>query len=139
MNKEDIVKQKFKTALISTVKAISGDLEIDNKKNNSKISELKISQLENIYDKNQFTKLRAETDSEALKIKFSDENILSKNLPSNVSCQTLYKISEKIRYELLGSEMLKGIAKNFKQNYQNKIITEKPDNISKKEEANPSS
>ncbi|MBA33391.1 MAG: cobalamin biosynthesis protein CobT [Candidatus Pelagibacter sp.] len=136
MNKEDIVKQKFKTALISTVKAISGDLEIDNKKNNSKISELKISQLENIYDKNQFTKLRAETDSEALKIKFSDENILSKNLPSNVSCQTLYKISEKIRYELLGSEMLKGIAKNFKQNYQNKIITEKPDNISKKEEAN---
>ncbi len=136
MNKEDIVKQKFKTALISTVKAISGDLEIDNKKSNSKISELKIGQLENIHDKNQFTKLRAETDSEALKIKFSDENILSKNLPSNVSCQTLYKISEKIRYELLGSEMLKGIAKNFKLNYQNKIITEKSDNISKKEEAN---
>ena len=136
MNKEDIIREKFKLALLSTVKAISGNFEINNKKDNSKFSNLKIGELENIYDKNQFIKLRAETDSEALKIKFSDEILLKKNLPENVSCQTLYIISEKIRYELLGSRMLKGISKNFKHNYYNKIKSEKANNISKKEEAN---
>ena len=33
----------------------------------------------------------------------------------------LYDISEKIRYEILGTKMLKGISKNFKENYNPKV------------------
>ena len=65
--------------------------------------------------------LRAKTDSEALKRKFSNKQIYQKNLPKNSSCRSLYDISEKIRYELLGSQMLKGISKNFYENYNYKI------------------
>ena len=112
MNKEDNFKEKFKQALISTVKVISEDYKTYN---NKKIAEeeLKISDLKNIRDKKELIKLRAETDSEALKIKFSNKNILKENMPNKPSCKSLYNISEKIRYELLGSEMLKGISKNL--------------------------
>ena len=107
MNKEDSIKEKFKQALISTVKVISENykINIDIKKNFDEKS-LQIGEIENINDKNQFKKLRAETDSEALKIKFSNKKIFEKNMPKNPSCQNLYKISEKIRYEMLGSKML---------------------------------
>ena len=45
-----------------------------------------------------------------------------KNLPSNSSCRSLYLIAEKIRCESLGGQMLKGIQKNFTENY-NQIIS----------------
>ena len=44
-----------------------------------------------------------------------------KNLPSNSSSRSLYNIAEKIRYEALGGKMLKGIEKNFQQNYSHVI------------------
>jgi len=77
--------------------------------------------IENIKDKREFIKIRAEADSEALNRKFSNKDIFEKNIPSNQTCQSLYKISEKIRYEMLGSKMLKGISKNFQNNYLNKL------------------
>ena len=136
MNKEDTIKEKFKQALVSTVKVISDDFDQNNKKGKSKTSDVKIPDLENIKDKNQFIKLRAETDSDALKIKFTNNKIFEKNMPTNSSCHTLYRLSEKIRCELIGSEMLKGISKNIIENYKYKINQVKLDNISKKEEAN---
>ena len=118
MNKEDNFKEKFKQALISTVKVISEDYNIQN--NNKKLNEenLKINDLENIKNKNELIKLRAETDSEALKRKFSNKQIFEKNIPSKRSCRSLYDISEKIRYELLGSEMLKGISQKIERYIQ---------------------
>ena len=73
MNREDSIKEKFKQALTSTYNVISDDYKI-NIKNQKKFNEknLHIGELENINDKNQFRKLRAETDSEALKKKFSN-------------------------------------------------------------------
>tara|TARA_Y100000590_G_scaffold30029_1_gene33389 strand:- start:1213 stop:1434 length:222 start_codon:yes stop_codon:yes gene_type:complete len=70
MNKEDIIKEKFKQALNSTFRVISEDYKT-NIKNQKKINDksFQIGELENINDKNQFRKLRAETDSEALKKK----------------------------------------------------------------------
>ena len=134
MNKEDNFKEKFKQALISTAKVISEDYNIQN--NNKKLSEesLKINDLENIKDKNEFVKLRAETDSKALKIKFSSKKIFEENIPSKPSCRTLYDISEKIRYELLGSEMLKGISQNFYESYKYKLNKTKKHKIEKKED-----
>ena len=76
MNKEDSIKEKFKQALISTVRVISGDYKINNEdQNKSNEKSLQIGELENINDKNEFRKLRAETDSEALKRKFSNKKI----------------------------------------------------------------
>ena len=135
MNKEDSIKEKFKQALQSTYKVISDDYKVvKNKKNDEKVYD--IGEIDNINDKNQFKKLRAETDSEALKRRFSNRKLLDKNNPQNPSCRTLYQLAEKVRYELLGSEMLKGISKNFKENYKNRLQHLKQDKITKKEDTN---
>ena len=78
MNKEDSIKEKFKQALQSTYKVISDDYKVEkNKKNVEKVYD--IGDIDNINDKNQFKKLRAETDSEALKRRFSNRKLLDKN------------------------------------------------------------
>ena len=135
MNKEDSIKEKFKQALQSTYKVISDDYKVvKNKKNDEKVYD--IGEIDNINDKNQFKKLRAETDSEALKRRFSNRKLLDKNNPQNPSCRTLYQLAEKVRYELLGSEMLKGISKNFRENYKNRLQHLKQEKITKKEDTN---
>ena len=121
-NKENNLKERLRQALESTARVISNDL--DNKKNldhNKSSKKFDFYNLENLSSKNDFIKARAESDSLALKKKFSDINIFKKNSPSNSSCKSLYSIAEKIRYESLGIKMLKGIEKNLKENY-NKII-----------------
>ena len=62
--------------------------------------------------------------------------VIEKNIPLNNSSQKLYEISEKIRYEILGSKMLKGISKNFYNNYKSKLDLNNTDKITKKEDAN---
>ncbi len=137
MNQEDNFKEKFKQAIISTVKVISDDFQI-NSKNKNKISEenLNIKNIENIKDKKEFIKIRAETDSEALRRKFSDKTIFEKKMPTNQTCQSLYKLSEKIRYEMLGSKMLKGISSNFQNNYFNKLKNIDASKIKQKDDVN---
>jgi len=137
MNQEDNFKEKFKQAIISTVKVISDDFQI-NSKNKNKISEenLNIKNIKNIKDKKEFIKIRAETDSEALRRKFSDKTIFEKKMPTNQTCQSLYKLSEKIRYEMLGSKMLKGISSNFQNNYFNKLKNIDASKIKQKDDVN---
>ena len=123
MNKEDNLKEKFKQALISTVKVISDDYKIEKEANkNSSSKNYNFFELDNLNTKQDYIKLRAETDSEALKRKFSNIKIYQKNLPKNSACKSLYDISEKIRYEILGTKILKGISKNLKDNYSSKIF-----------------
>ncbi len=135
MNKEDSIKEKLKQALQSTYRVISNDYKVD--RNNKKDEKIySVGEIDNITDKNQFNKLRAETDSEALKKRFSDKKLLAKNIPKNPSCRTLYQLSEKVRYELLGSEMLKGISKNFKDNYKYRLQSLEQKKVMKKEDTN---
>ena len=137
MNKEDNIKEKFKQALISTVKVISDETQIDEKfKKNLSSKNYNFFELDNLNNRNDFIKLRAETDSEAVKIKFSNKNIYLKNLPKKPSCIKLYDISEKIRYELLGSKMLKGISSNLSENYKNQINLKRKDQLKSKEDVN---
>ena len=89
-------------------------------------------EIDNLENKQNYIKLRAEADSEALKIKFSDKEIYNQNIPKNSSCKKLYDISEKIRYEILGSKMLKGVSKNLKNNYNYLIINKKKRSIKNK-------
>jgi cobaltochelatase CobT len=135
-NKEDNFKEKFKKALISTAKVISGDykFDLDSKDKNSSSKNLDFFELDNLEDKNDFIRFRAETDSKALKKKFSNKEIYQKNLPNNSSCRTLYDISEKIRFELLGAKILKGISKNLKENYYQKLKLKRKDKLKTKED-----
>ena len=135
MNKEDNLKEKFKQALISTIKVISDDYKLEKKVNkNSSSKNYNFFELDNLNTKQDYLKLRAETDSEALKRKFSNIKIYQKNLPKNSSCRILYDISEKIRYEILGTKILKGISKNLKDNYANKIILKRKDQLKSKDD-----
>ncbi len=136
MNKEDNFKEKFKQALISTIKVISDDYKPNIDKKNASSKNLNFFELDNLSSRHDFIRLRAEADSEALKKKFSNKEIYQKNLPSNSSYRSLYDISEKIRYELLGSKMLKGISKNFNENYNNKLSLKRKDQLKTKEDVN---
>ena len=134
-NKETSLKEKLRQALASTVKVISDDLGLDQKRENNKSSnQFNFFELDNLNTKNDFIKARAESDSTALKKKFSDELIYKKNLPSNSSCKSLYAVAEKIRYEALGGKMLKGIKKNFKENYSQIINLKRKDQIKSRED-----
>ncbi len=134
-SKETNIKEKFRIALNSTAKAIADDFDLYKKnledKKNKDIISLEIDNLTNPSD---FVRLRAETDSTALKKKFSDDLIYKKNLPSNTSSRSLYNIAEKIRYEALGGQMLKGIEKNFYENYSQIINRKRKDQLKTKED-----
>ena len=134
-NKESDLKEKLRQALSSTVRVISDDLEIDkDKKNNGNSEKFNLLELDELNSKSDFIKARADSDSAALKKKFSNTLIYKKNSPSNSSCKSLYAIAEKIRYETLGGRMLKGIKKNFKENYSQIIKLKKRDQLKSKED-----
>ena len=134
-NKNATVLEKFKQALSSTAKVISDDISHNDKINNNKSSnKFDFFQLDNLNSKNDFIKARAESDSSALKIRFSDKEIYNKNLPQNSSCKELYSIAEKIRYESLGGKMLKGIEKNFVENYNQIINFKRKDQLKTKDD-----
>ena len=134
-NKENNLKEKLKQVLTSTAKAISGDFKINNEFDKNKNSKkFDFFNLENLNSKNDFLKARAESDSNALKKKFSNVRIFNKNLPSNSSYKSLYTITEKIRYELLGFKILKGIEKNIKSNYEAALDLKRKDQPKAKED-----
>ena len=136
MNNKDVnLKEKLKQALTSTAKVISDDFKINNNLDQNKDSKkFDFFDLENLNSKNDFIKARAEYDSGALKKKFSNDKIFKENSPSNSSCKSLYSIAEKIRYETLGSKMLKGIEKNFKENYNEMINLKRKDQLKSKDD-----
>ena len=135
-SKENNFKEQFKQALISTAKVISEDYKLDVKKLDKDLNNKKTDffDITNLSNKNDFVKLRAETDSGALKKKFSNKEIFNKNLPNNPSCKSLYNIAEKIRYELLGGKMLKGVGKNLSENYNQKILSNRKEQLKNKED-----
>jgi len=134
-NKETTLKEKFKLALTSTAKVISDDFELNSKSSDKKKQkELNTIEIEDLNNPSDFMRLRAETDSAALKKKFSNDTIYRKNLPSSSSSRSLYNIAEKIRYEVLGGKMLKGIEKNFNENYAQIINRKRKDQLKTKED-----
>jgi len=135
-NKEDNFKEQFKQALLSTAKVISDDYKLDIKKVDKDLNLKKINffDVTNLSNKSDFIRLRAETDSGALKKKFSSKEIFNKNLPDNPSCRSLYDIAERIRYEVLGGKMLKGVGKNLTGNYNQKIVSVRNDQLKNKED-----
>ena len=136
-DKDNNLKEKLRQALTSTFKVISDDLRLNDKTENNKSSKkFDFFDLENLNTKNDFIKARAESDSLALQKKFSNKEIYQKNLPINSSCKSLYSFAEKIRCECLGGEMLKGVQKNFKENYRLILSLKRKDQLKTKEDVN---
>ena len=134
-DRETALKEKFKLALTSTARVISDDFELNKESSETKKSkDLDIDGIDNLNNPSDFIRLRAETDSKALKKKFSNDSIYEKNLPSNNSSRSLYNIAEKIRCEVLGGKMLKGIEKNFNENYLQIINRKRKDQLKTKED-----
>ena len=134
-NKDANLRDKLKQALNSTFKVISEDFGNNIRlKNNKSSNELDSFELDNLNTKKDFIKARADSDSLALRKKFSNKEIYNKNLPSNTSCKSLYSLAEKIRCESLGGKMLKGIQKNFIENYNQNISLKKKDQLKTKED-----
>jgi cobaltochelatase CobT len=134
-NKENNLKEKFRLALTSTAKVISDDFTLnDRSSKNKKSKDLNTIEIDNLTNPSDFIRLRAESDSVALKKKFSNDIIYRKNLPTNPSSKSLYNIAEKIRYESLGGKMLKGIGKNFNENYAQIISRKRKDQLKTKED-----
>ena len=120
MKREEIIKDKIKIALNSTYKVI-GEISLDKKDERIEKKEFDVGNLENFEKDADFEILRGETDSKALKKKFSNEEIFTKNQPQKSVSKSLYAISEKFRYELIGSNYLTGIKKNLNILYKSRF------------------
>ncbi len=132
MNEEELLKERFKAAVSSAVKVISEkfDLEIKFGNNiNSKKGSLNLPEVANLKNLQDFTNLRASADSEALKIRYKNDKIYLKNEPKGTVAQALYAIAEKIRYEKIGANKLKGVKNNIIRSYENKFKGKKIDEI----------
>ena len=135
INKTNNLKERLRQALNSTVKVISDDFEIkENLEQNKDSKKIDYFNLEDLKSKADYIKARAESDSLALKKKFSNHEIYKKNLPSNSSCKALYFTAEKIRYESLGAQMLKGVEKNLRENYNQIIQLKRIDQLKSKDD-----
>ena len=115
---DNLKLEKCKSAIHATAKAIARNSISEKREKFDKISKPKIISVEN---NEEILEARVLSDSEALKIKYSDDNILNKNQPSGTISRTIYNIAEKIRYEKIGSDQYKGIKNNINKFYQKKI------------------
>jgi len=132
MDEHELLIERFKSAVSSTVKAISEnyDLEVKFDNNiNSKKNSLNLPEVANLKKLQDFTNLRAFADSEALKIKYTNKKIYLENEPRGAISKALYAIAEKIRYEKIGSDKLKGVKNNITQCYENKFKNKKIEEI----------
>ena len=118
MQKKENHLEVFKNALTSTIKSISREKNCEVKfgkqsstTTNNKV--INLPELNKLNDFNDYSFYRAIADSEALRLKYSNNVIFEKHKPKGEMSQKLYRIAEKLRYEKIGSELFTGIKKNL--------------------------
>jgi len=121
---QEIIKQ----ALLSTYNVISDNFKRNTKKNDKDNQSFNFKNLENFLNKRDIEKLRANIDSEALKFKYSNNDILNLNKPDNNLANDLYMVAEKLRYQLIGLKKYKGIKKNIINNYSTENLINENNN-----------
>ena len=121
--------ENFKIAISSTIKAIAKKQDLNILFSDAPAKESNVINLPKInFDTiDEYQNIRALADSEALKIKHSNFEILKKFEPRGIIAKNIYKSAEKIRYEKLGSENFAGITLNFKNYYQKKFKEQNDD------------
>ncbi len=131
MSKKDQIIEHFKTAISSTVKSISGNSKLEvsfgTNDNLEDINKIKLPEIE--ASQINFLKSRAFADSASLKIKHSNPNIFNTFEPKGDISKKLYHTAERIRYEKLGSKKFKGIERNIKNFYLEKLNSVDKTNI----------
>jgi len=114
--------ENFKKAITSTIKSIIGKQNIDvvfgNDAGGRGVNTIKLPIIQNLDNKIDYIKARALGDSEALKLRCSDNKIYNSFEPQGNISKLLYAVAEKIRYENIGSSYFKGIKENLNQYYK---------------------
>ena len=117
--------ENFKTAISSTIRSLTDSHEIEVffgdqiSKSNKKY--IKLPDIENINNNINYEKIRAIADSKSLNLRFSNENTYKKFEPEGNISKKLYRISEKIRCEKIGSSYFKGVKRNIENFYKKRL------------------
>ena len=123
-NKKEKIED-FKTAISSTVKSLSNSEKIEvsfgNENPKSEKNFIKLPGLSQIDNKLNYNQIRAIADSKSLKHRFSDNKTLKRYEPNGNISKQLYRISEKIRCEKIGTSYFKGVKNNIEKFYQERI------------------
>ena len=122
MKNNQELSDRIKIALKSTFNVLSRDLIFPNK-NQKKTTKnnIEFSDFESLSAKKYIEENRAFSDSSALKIYYSKKEILNKYKLSNNLANSLYQMTEKIRYECIGSKKYLGIKNNIVDYYLDKF------------------
>ena len=117
--------EDFKTAISSTVRSLSNSEKIEvsfgDQNPKSEKNSITLPELDQINNKLNYNQIRAIADSKALNFRFSNAKTLKQYEPAGNISKRLYKISEKIRCEKIGTSYFKGVKSNIEQFYQERI------------------
>ena len=117
--------EDFKTAISSTVRSLSNSqkIEVSFGSENSKSEKnlIKLPDLSPINNKINYSQIRAIADSKSLRHRFSNQKTLKRFEPEGNISKQLYKISEKIRCEKIGTSYFKGIKNNIEDFYHKRV------------------
>ena len=123
-NKKEKIED-FKTAISSTVRSLSNSqkIEVSFGSENSKSEKnlIKLPDLSPINNKINYSQIRAIADSKSLRHRFSNQKTFKQFEPEGNISKQLYKISEKIRCEKIGTSYFKGVKNNIEKFYQERI------------------
>jgi len=117
--------EEFKTAISSTVRSLSNSEKIEvsfgSQTPKSEENSIKLPELEQTNNKLNFNQIRAIADSKSLNFRFSDNKTFEQYEPEGNISKRLYKISEKIRCEKIGTSYFRGVKNNIEKFYQERV------------------
>ena len=123
-NKKEKIED-FKTAISSTVRSLSNSEKIEvsfgNESPKSEENTIRLPDLNQINNKLNYNQIRAIADSKSLRLRFSDAKTFKQYEPEGNISRQLYRISEKIRCEKIGTNYFKGVKNNIENFYQERI------------------
>ena len=115
----------FKTAISSTVRSLSNSEKIEvsfgNDTSKSGKNSIRLPELSPINNKLNYKQIRAIADSKSLRHRFSDPKTFKQFEPGGNISKQLYRISEKIRCEKIGTSYFKGVKNNIETFYQERV------------------
>jgi cobaltochelatase CobT len=115
----------FKTAISSTVRSLSNSEKIEvsfgNDSSKSGTNSIRLPELSPVNNKLNYNQIRAIADSKSLIHRFSDPKTFKKFEPEGNISKQLYRISEKIRCEKIGTNYFKGVKNNIETFYQERV------------------
>jgi cobaltochelatase CobT len=123
-NKKEKIED-FKTAISSTVRSLSNSEKIEvsfgNETPKSEKNAIRLPDLNKINNKLNYNQIRAIADSKSLRHRFSDTKTFKQYEPEGNISKQLYRISEKIRCEKIGTSYFKGVKNNIETFYKERV------------------